>query len=201
MIHQSFRCGRNASAVRSAPRRTDGSCCPLEKRTATWAVLLGTLVLTGVLIAAGPRATAAPPAPPSEGKARLRLPRYFEDVIEPAQRGALEEIRARFAPRMAAIRAELKKLEQEQLESLEGVLREDQRERLVTLRNSRRANPTENPSPRPETRARRGSRRAERPTSESASTNNSEPSMAPATDPQEPSPEAEPGAAEDARQD
>ena len=95
--------------------------------------------------AAGDDATAATGGlerKPSRG----RLPAYFASLVDSRQREAIYAIRLALAPRIAALQTELEALRAAEMQQMEAVLSETQREQLQLRRAARAAATSKDPA-------------------------------------------------------
>ncbi len=74
-----------------------------------------------------------------------RLPPYFASLVDSQQREAIYQIQASMADKIAELERQLAELRQVELREMEGVLSDDQRLQLETLRAARTAK-TKQPS-------------------------------------------------------
>ena len=72
----------------------------------------------------------------AEARVTHRLPRYFASIIDNDQRAQMQEIRAGYETKLAALRQEMSELEAAQLKELEELLTSGQRKALDEMRAS-----------------------------------------------------------------
>ena len=67
-----------------------------------------------------------------------RLPRYFASLVDSEQRIEIYLIQAKYRQQITELKQELAKLETKQMQDIEGVLKTDQRDKLIGFRKSAR---------------------------------------------------------------
>jgi len=94
------------------------------------------LSLFALLVLAGPVSSFAQENPPKKKNAEPagRLPAYYKDVVDEAQRKKIYEIQAKYKVKIEVLSEEVKSLQAQQNKEIEALLSPEQKEKLAKVK-------------------------------------------------------------------